>query len=936
MHQATLSALPRRKRTSGELSGRSSPHELQHRKEKQQHSPLQFAPTPPNQKAHSQQPYQPNPHVPLNHASTTPPKTTPSNSLAHTPIGRALAVAASKAQRSNSQSGSGSGSGSNQAPPTPTPLPPPHSIRAYFQPTKKDDTHKQDAGKAANDDSDTDIEHEAGDVVAALQTEAQLSQSHFSQPDSTPPSQCGTTQSMPPPLKEDTNMTEGSQSLPVAPTSNTSSAPPMSPLRASARPPLPTPASPAQSPLSTRRRASALSLSLSTALPIFSSPARPSHRRSASMASPIDPRYMSRLAGQSSIHSPSPRTPQPTSASNRSSTRNTPHASPIPTPRARKAFTFESPSSARSKANVAYPQLHHYPVSPSPYKHIRSHSDLSSVVLQAQHAALFAQPTVPESPASSTSSSSAALSSSVPAPSHLDSLRSLQNAAAAYDYSDRYIPSRAGSNLAHGYFIDNQYGEEYENENDMQENRTQNQAGGGMHTQSPSPFSSAYGVLLRSEILGSKDGSNLPANLQPDEGSTYNSQLLVHRNGVNPSTAPQSDGAAATASHPTAASPSPKRSIAYPQTYRFKSPRRPLSLTNPFLNSPLPVGAETARLLSTLKSPTRHISKAPCKVLDAPNLKDDFYLNLVDWSCQDVVAVALGAQVFLWSAATGKVTQLFNMEDTQDAVTSVSWSMSGNTLAVGMRTGAVQLWDVNKQKQIRSLTSHAARVGCMAWNSQSLATGSRDRQVFLHDPRAQQGENGLMGKLVGHRQEVCGMKWSHDEHQLATGGNDNKLLIWSAQQHQLPVFRFEDHTAAVKAIAWSPHQHGLLCSGGGTADRCIRFWSSVTGQSVSHIDTGSQVCNLMWSRNVNEIVSTHGYSLNQIMVWKYPSMQQVATLTGHTMRVLYLAVSPKGDTILTGAGDETLRFWNVFPSSDSKNSVSSGVSLLSPNRSDIR
>ena len=30
----------------------------------------------------------------------------------------------------------------------------------------------------------------------------------------------------------------------------------------------------------------------------------------------------------------------------------------------------------------------------------------------------------------------------------------------------------------------------------------------------------------------------------------------------------------------------------------------------------------------------------------------------------------------------------------------------------------------------------------------------------------------------------------------------------------------------------------------------------------------SQVCNLMWSKNVNEIVSTHGYSLNQIIVWK--------------------------------------------------------------------
>ncbi len=53
---------------------------------------------------------------------------------------------------------------------------------------------------------------------------------------------------------------------------------------------------------------------------------------------------------------------------------------------------------------------------------------------------------------------------------------------------------------------------------------------------------------------------------------------------------------------------------------------------------------------------------------------------------------------------------------------------------------------------------------------------------------------------------------------------------------------------------------------------------------------------------MNEIVSTHGYSQNQIIVWKYPSMSKLATLTGHTLRVLYLAVSPDGQTIVTGAG----------------------------------
>jgi len=50
-------------------------------------------------------------------------------------------------------------------------------------------------------------------------------------------------------------------------------------------------------------------------------------------------------------------------------------------------------------------------------------------------------------------------------------------------------------------------------------------------------------------------------------------------------------------------------------------------------------------------------------------------------------------------------------------------------------------------------------------------------------------------------------------------------------------------------------------------------------------------------------------------------MSKLATLTGHTYRVLYLAISPDGQyqrTIVTGAGDETLWFWNAFPSPKSQ------------------
>lgn len=315
-------------------------------------------------------------------------------------------------------------------------------------------------------------------------------------------------------------------------------------------------------------------------------------------------------------------------------------------------------------------------------------------------------------------------------------------------------------------------------------------------------------------------------------------------------------------------------------------------------------------------------------MLDAPSLKDDFYLNLVDWSSQNVLAVGLGACVYLWSACTSKVTKLCDLGEA-DSVTSVAWTQKGTHLAVGTRSGDVQLWDGSKCKLVRTMTGHLARVGTLAWNSYSLASGSRDRAIYLRDARAAEH---YTSQLVGHKQEVCGLKWSPEEHQLASGGNDNKLFIWSARS-TTPIVKFSQHTAAVKAIAWSHHQHGLLSSGGGTADRCIRFWNTLTSTPLGCIDTGSQVCNLMWSKNVNEIVSSHGYSLNQIIVWKYPSMQSLATLTGHTFRVLYLAISPDGQTIVTGAGDETLRFWNVFPSTKAKGV---GSKLFFPSSSDIR
>ncbi|KAL3646134.1 hypothetical protein CASFOL_011314 [Castilleja foliolosa] len=72
---------------------------------------------------------------------------------------------------------------------------------------------------------------------------------------------------------------------------------------------------------------------------------------------------------------------------------------------------------------------------------------------------------------------------------------------------------------------------------------------------------------------------------------------------------------------------------------------------------------------SPVKAP-RKVPRSPYKVLDAPALQDDFYLNLVDWSSHNVLAVGLGNCFYLWHASSSKVVKLCDL-GVDDSVCSV-------------------------------------------------------------------------------------------------------------------------------------------------------------------------------------------------------------------------------------------------------------------------
>ncbi|KAB5512289.1 hypothetical protein DKX38_029317 [Salix brachista] len=97
-------------------------------------------------------------------------------------------------------------------------------------------------------------------------------------------------------------------------------------------------------------------------------------------------------------------------------------------------------------------------------------------------------------------------------------------------------------------------------------------------------------------------------------------------------------------------------------------------------------------------------------------------------------------------------------------------------------------------------------------------------------------------------------------------------------------------------MAWNNH----ILTTGGMDGQIISY--NIVETLTEGIHEHYQVCALLWNKNERELLRSHGFTQNQLTVWKYPSMVKMAELRKYPSMV----------KMATAAGAETLRFWNVF------------------------
>lgn len=216
----------------------------------------------------------------------------------------------------------------------------------------------------------------------------------------------------------------------------------------------------------------------------------------------------------------------------------------------------------------------------------------------------------------------------------------------------------------------------------------------------------------------------------------------------------------------------------------------------------------------------RTLPVAPFKVLDAPNLRDDYYCSILAFdSISQTLAVGLGTRLYSWSESTGVQTLEDNGPSETSWLTTLDFSsVEGKKciLAYGRSNGQLNLMSLKDAPTLHErqyprfrFAPHVqeAPVACVSWKptctkrpsvnplnpgpeveNEDLLVGDEQGNIFYYavewPPCQETFRNNWRGcvqclaYITVHTQQICGLSWSPDGSLFATGGNDNLCFLF--------------------------------------------------------------------------------------------------------------------------------------------------------------
>ena len=302
----------------------------------------------------------------------------------------------------------------------------------------------------------------------------------------------------------------------------------------------------------------------------------------------------------------------------------------------------------------------------------------------------------------------------------------------------------------------------------------------------------------------------------------------------------------------------------------------------------------------------RSLHQKPYRVLDtsAYSVPSDFYYHPLDWSSKGFVALMLDQVLhFVYS----KTLQLRKSACPVDDTIALRFSGDGASLAVGSSLGPVRLIDFEKDEVVK-VWGFDNTCFCVDVSKKHIVSAHDSGVVGVCDIR----DAAPVTQIRAHEGLACAVVFDLSGDRFASTGA-SCASVWDMRKLDDPVCSFRGHCSEVRGISFSPTAKNRIATAGGTRDKHVKIWDCEDGHEIAAANVGSQICNLFWNGEKNEIITTEGFHDRTITFWDASELKVVGSIAGHQDRVLYCAMSPTMMNAVTLTAKDGLQFWNFYP-----------------------